>query len=41
MEAGKEDQQSDLSVCLDMTIQRNNITSDDTMSLSWASIILQ
>jgi hypothetical protein len=42
MEAGKEEQRSDPSVCPDITIQRsNNIRSDDTMSLSWASIILQ
>jgi hypothetical protein len=42
MELGKEEQRSDPSVCPDMTFQRNsNIRSDGTMSLSWASIILQ
>jgi hypothetical protein len=41
MEAGKEEQQSDLSICPDMTIRRSNIRSDDTMSLPWVSIILQ
>jgi hypothetical protein len=40
--AGKEEQRSNSSVCPDMTIQHsNNIRSDDTMGLSWTSIILQ
>jgi hypothetical protein len=42
MEAAKEEQPSDPSVCPDMTIQRSkNIRSNDMMSLSGASIILQ
>jgi hypothetical protein len=33
---------SDPSVCPDMAVHRSkNIGSDDTMSLSWASILLQ